>query len=181
MRKLLKFSPLLRAVGVIGVVAGLVSAVTFAQLTSNTVTLTNNTLTSATAALQISNDNSTYGSTAPGMSFTTLTPGVQSSAFTFFVKNNGDVPLNITTHIPGDFTGSSIPADQVTLTINCGGGDLTKTIADLNASAWTIPGSPLANANTWTCTAKALLNSSFSGSGSVTPFNMDFVGTQVTI
>lgn len=52
MRKMRSISPLFQAVGVVGVVAGLATGVTFAALSSQA-TLTNNTISSASANLLI--------------------------------------------------------------------------------------------------------------------------------
>lgn len=51
MSRLSKLGPIARAVGVIGATAGLVTGVTFAALTSNTVALTPNNISVASASL----------------------------------------------------------------------------------------------------------------------------------
>ncbi len=75
-----KINPMVRAVGTMGAVAALVGGITFANLTSNTVALTPNNLTSATAALQIGPNCSTLNSSStPGFAVTSLVP-VQGSS-----------------------------------------------------------------------------------------------------
>lgn len=181
MLSLHKINPMVRAVGTMGAVAALVTGVTFANLTSNTVALTNNTLSTATASLVIgSTSDCTDVSTTsvPGMSFTNLIPGQTSAPFTFCLGNTGTIPLNVTAQIPQDLSSSSLDPSKVTLNITCGGGTITKTLADLHTSAWAFPSNPLSASGTWSCTATATLDSSVTG-GSVNPFTINFVGTQV--
>ena len=112
-----KISPMVRAVGTMGAVAAVVGGITFAQIPSNTVKLTDNTLTSGTAALAIGATNTCpTGDTAstPGMSFTNLQPTVASGAFTFCLQNTGNVPLNLTINTPTSFLGSAISPNDVT-------------------------------------------------------------------
>lgn len=181
MLSLHKINPMVRAVGTMGAVAALVTGVTFANLTSNTVALTDNTLSTATAKLVIGNTSDCTAVTTtsvPGMHFTNLTPGQTSSPFTFCLGNTGDIPLNITAQIPQDLTSSTLDPTKVTLKLTCGGGTITKTLADLHSSAWPFPSNPLGAGATWSCTATATLDSSVTG-GSVNPFTINFVGTQV--
>ncbi|MDB5182614.1 MAG: hypothetical protein JWO47_398 [Candidatus Saccharibacteria bacterium] len=182
MGRLSKFSPIARAVGVMGVTAGLVTGITFAALTSNTVALSPNTLSSATAHLQIGsvsevyNDNSVTGMTA------TLKPGVPSSPFTFYLKNTGQSDLNVSAHVPGDFSGSAISASDITLTINCGGGDVSYTLAQWNGGSAAISANALTAGSVFTCSETATLSSSATGQGgkTVSPFSVEFTGTEVT-
>lgn len=181
MLSLHKINPMVRAVGTMGAVAALVTGVTFANLTSNTVALTDNTLSTATAKLVIGSTSDCTGVTTtsvPGMHFTSLTPGQASSPFTFCVGNTGDIPLNITAQIPQDLSSSTLDWNKVTLNITCGGGTITKTVAELHSSAWPFPSNPLGAGDNWSCTATATLDSSVTG-GSLNPFTINFVGTQV--
>lgn len=181
MLSLHKINPMVRAVGTMGAVAALVTGVTFANLTSNTVALTNNTLSTATASLVVGSTSScTHVTTTSvqGMQFTNLTPGQTSSPFTFCLGNTGDVPLNITAQIPQDLSSSSLDWNKVTLDIACGGGHIIKTVAQLHNSAWAFPSNPLAAGGSWSCTATAAVDSSATG-GSLAPFTINFVGTQV--
>lgn len=167
-----------RAVGVIGATAAVMVGISFANL-STQVSLTNNALASGTAALQISNDNVTYGASAGGLNFSHLIPGVTSSPFTFYINNNGDIPLTVTVQAPDATDGTNLKMSDITMNINCGSGSITKTLSDFQASAWTVPGSPLSNGSTWTCQATALLASSYTGSGDTMPtFTLTFVGNQ---
>lgn len=181
MLSLHKINPMVRAVGTMGAVAALVTGVTFANLTSNTVALSDNTLSTATAKLVIGSTSSCADVTTtsvPGMHFTNLIPGQASSPFTFCLGNTGSIPLNITAQIPQDLSSSSIDPSKVTLSMNCGGGTITKTLADLHSSAWAFPSNPLSAGGNWSCTATATLDASVTG-GSVNPFTINFVGTQV--
>ena len=93
-----KMSPLLRAIGVIGAVAALVTGITFAALQSQA-TLTNNTISSATAGLQVSTDNLGFGASQTGFTVTGLVPGAGTTK-TFYLRNNGEVALNVTARVP---------------------------------------------------------------------------------
>ncbi len=177
-----RVSPMVRSIGTMGVVMGLVGAVTFANLQSSAVALDPNTFDSATAELAIGPGTScpdgditqTTGLTA------TLVPGVASAPFAFCLDNTGDVPLSITAKIPTDFSLSQISPSDVTLSLNC------PTIGTLSgpltaySSAVGFPGSQLATGPTEDCTATATLSGSYSGPGgqTLTPFRIEFVGNQ---
>jgi len=182
MGRLSKFSPIARAIAVIGATAGLVTGVTFAALTSNTVALAPNTLSSASAHLQIGSVTEVFNDTSVAGMTASLRPGVASDPFTFYLRNTGEVDLDVSAHIPGDFGGSTIPATDVTLTLNCGGGDVSYTIAQWNAGTAVVPGPVAADGGVLTCTETATLSASYSGQGgqTVTPFNVEFTGTEVT-
>ena len=179
MLSLSKINPLARAIGTMGAIAGLVGAVTFANLQSNTVALSPNTLTSATANLQIGNNAEAFNNTSVSGITATLTPGTPSS-FTFYLKNNGQSNMNITAHVPTDFSTSPIPASDITLSFDCGSGPVTFTLDAWAAGSAAIPGNPLGAGSTWTCSETATLASSYGGPGgqAVTPFDVDFVGNQ---
>jgi len=179
MWSLKSINPMVRAVGTMGAVAALAGGITYASLQSNTVALTNNTLVSATAELQIGSNAEAFSSTSVAGMNSTLTPGVPSS-FTFYLKNNGGVPLNITANVPTIVSSSAVPASQVSLSFDCGGGPVTFTLDAWAAGSAVIPGGPLTAGSTWTCTEKATLSSGYSGAGgaAVTPYDVNFVGNQ---
>lgn len=174
-------NPMARAIGTMGAIAALVGGVTYASLQSNTVALNPNTLTAASGTLQIGSNSEPFTSGSVTGMTATLTPGVASDPFTFYLKNTGDVPLNITANVPTTLGNSDVPADQVNLTFNCGSGDVTFSLAAWAAGSATIPGSPLGNGQTWTCTETATLNGSYSDNSgkSVKAFKVNFVGNQV--
>ncbi len=87
-----------RAAVAIGATLTLVAGATFANLTS-TATLTNNTLATATADLQV-DTGSGFGSSAQGFMLTNVVPGVNTTPFAFDLKNNGGVALAVTAHVP---------------------------------------------------------------------------------
>jgi hypothetical protein len=93
-----KVSPMARAIGTIGVVAGLATAVTFAALQSQA-TLTDNTISTGTASLVVSNDatcnvDTVYGPTADGFDFSVLSGVGSSQNEHFCLKNAGDANLS---------------------------------------------------------------------------------------
>lgn len=99
MLKLNKISPVARAVGVMSAVGILVSGVTFAALNSQ-VTLTGNTLSVASAGLEIDNTENGIAAgqtTDAGYNFEGLVPGGGfGEEHTFTLKNTGEADLNVT-------------------------------------------------------------------------------------
>jgi hypothetical protein len=185
-----KISPMVRAIGTMGTVAALVGAVTFAQITSNTVALTNNTLSSATASLAIgaAHDCSTGATTSvQGMSFNNLQPGVASSPFPFCLDNTGNVPLNLTASVPTNF-GAGINPNDVTLHFTCGVGGATTGAVNVSTTVGALHTSPVAfgtaalnngTNNVLSCDVTATITpaASTTSNESLTPFDIQFVGT----
>jgi len=93
-----QINPMARAIGVIGAVAALVTATTFAALTSNSVVLADSQFQMGTAELKIWDVGSSQYVTTPvnGFNFTNVAPDVQTGAFTFWLKNTGTLNLDIT-------------------------------------------------------------------------------------
>lgn len=189
-----RINPLARAIGIIGVVAALVAATTFAALTSQA-TLTNNTIASATADLQVDSDgDASYGSTDEGFAFTSVVPGgaaVPSTPFTFKLKNNGGVGgtnLSVSVKIPVLPTWSGIVDNsKVDVVLACSGGIVyASTPTDLLTlsttgvtlgSLVTTSGSEIAD-----CTAQVQMDlDAFSGPGvnTTSGFTLEFTGTAV--
>jgi predicted ribosomally synthesized peptide with SipW-like signal peptide len=98
MRSIRLVNPVLRAIGVIGVVAGLVTGVTFAALNDQAV-LQDSSISSPTANLTLF-DGDSFESTAPGFHVTDLIPGTGSSEQLFYFRNGAGLDLNVTAHIP---------------------------------------------------------------------------------
>ena len=175
---------IVRAVGVIGATAAIVVGATFAAFTSNTASLTNNTLASATADLQVQSTSGSFSTTDAGMNFSALLPGVASSPFTFYLKDNGSADLNVTASIPESLSSSTIPLNDVTLTFTnvTETGSVSYTLDQLNnGQVMALPGaSPqLTPGNFDQYSVTATLDNSLTTSGTVTPFTLNFVGTQV--
>jgi hypothetical protein len=135
-----KISPLVRAVAVIGSVAALVSGVTFAALQSQA-TLTDNTISSATAGLVVNNqvgNDTTFSPAEPGFAFTNLIPGTASDAKPFQLRNSGTVPLDVYVELnneevlPAGVTGDEISFTFTPLAV--GGTTVTKTWTELTTA-----------------------------------------------
>lgn len=179
-----KINPLVRAVGTVGAVAALVGGVTFAAQTSNTVKLTDNTITSTSASLAIDNvactDTAPSTTSAAGFNFGTLTPGTTPSASqSFCLWNNGTAALDVSVTSPTNFSTSAIPAGDVTLNFTCGSTTDSVKLSALGTAS--LVDSGLAAGTGQTCTVTATLDHTFTGSsGSVTPFELDFSGTSTT-
>lgn len=74
----------------------ILAGLTFAALQSQPAKLTGNTINTATVGLLLSTDGSNYSQSLPGFSFTGIVPGggaVPSGGNTFYIRNNGEVPL----------------------------------------------------------------------------------------
>ena len=189
MQSIRSISPVVRAVGVIGAVAILVTSITYAALQSQ-VTLTNNTIATGTADLQIASFTEscgTFGDTAPGFAFAGVVPGgADSQTETFCLKNNGTSALTLKLKSPSTPTWTTTPTTtvdntKVTLTVTCdnGAGSVTDTLANFLAGDVSFATSSLAGTTTATCTAKVHMDATaFTGeSASLSNFDLVFTGT----
>lgn len=100
MVSLRKINPVARAIVVIGAVMALVTSVTFAALQSQA-TLTNNTISTATAGLMIW-DGDSFEATAPGVTVTGLVPGEWSEDYPVYFQNSGEGPLYLKASVPSE-------------------------------------------------------------------------------
>ena len=188
-----KINPMVRAIGTMGAVAALVGGITFAQaFNSNTVKLTDNTISTPSLGLAVS---APVGDTCPAVgaaSWTTSMPGMTitnlngTQTYTFCLENTSDTgsgPMSVIMTSPSAITTTGSLADtDVTLNVACGstatpgaGG----TLDTFNTTDGYVVDSSFAQGTVDTCTATATLNSGYSGSGgSVNPFELDFVGSQ---
>jgi predicted ribosomally synthesized peptide with SipW-like signal peptide len=98
MQSIRNISPILRAVGVIGAVALLVTSVTFAAL-SDEASLTGNTVTSATADLNVW-DGSAWAGTGAGFDVNELIPGTWSAPYAFYLQNASPFAMDISVRVP---------------------------------------------------------------------------------
>ncbi len=186
-----KINPMARAIVTVGAVATLAGGITFANLTSNTVALSPNTLDSANASLEIgltNTGNCADANAGPrtGLNFTgstALVPGVTTAPFDFCISNNGSLPLTVSAGIPQtDFASDTgIPPSDVTLNMTCGGtgGSTTNGTLDQYTGGSVLYTSLAAGSET-DCQATVTLAASYSGQGNqaVPSFDIDFVGNQ---
>lgn len=87
-----------RAVGVISAVVVLMTGVTYAALQSPQATLTNSTISSATADLRIGTSATSFSSTRVGFNFVDLIPGGIAAPVDgniFYLKNYGNANLGL--------------------------------------------------------------------------------------
>lgn len=126
-----KINPMARAVGVIGVVAGLATAVTFAALQSQA-TLTDNTISSGTANLQIAtvtngNCDDNFGPTQTGFDFSVPTGSGDSQTESFCLQNaSNDTNLStlmsisgVPTYTDGNSNPVAVNNNLVKFVMNC--------------------------------------------------------------
>lgn len=93
-----KLKPLLRSILVLSAIGIVVSAATFATLQSQQAVLAGNTINSATAALVVGTDGTTFGSSKSGFTFNNVVPGgspVPAAGDIAYLKNNGSSNLSI--------------------------------------------------------------------------------------
>ncbi|HTE21438.1 MAG TPA: hypothetical protein VK674_00165 [Candidatus Limnocylindria bacterium] len=109
--KLLKFSPVARAIGVISAVTVLVGGVTFAALQSEA-TLTNNTLSAPDSSLLIW-DGAVFAATAPGFAVEDLVPGDWTEENFFYFQNDSDANLDVKAAASAPTTLEGITAEDV--------------------------------------------------------------------
>lgn len=194
MQSIRSISPVVRAIGVIGAVAILVTSITYAALQSQ-VTLTDNTIATGTADLQINNTDDTvtgFGDTDTGFAFTGVVPGstTGSSVGNFQLKNNGTAGMTIAVQIPTAPVWTVVPTStvdnsKVTVNLSCTDADetytVTDTLANLIAGDVNFTTGTLAGGDTATCTAKITMAAdAFTGeSASASNFDFKFTGTAV--
>jgi hypothetical protein len=195
MLKVRKFNPVVRATGMIGVVAGLATAVTFAVLQSQA-TLTANTISSGTAGLGVSNAatctvDTSYTSSQSGFNFA-VTSGVGSSAPQHFcLKNSGTSGLStllgvpiLPTYIDNNSNPVTVNNSDVHVALNCtttssGGITTNDSLSTLNSI-----GSPigtLAAGDVADCTATVSIDAAAFTASQIlsTGFDLQFTGTGV--
>ncbi|GEM_PF-1622949 len=160
MLNLRNINPMVRAVGTMGAVAALTTGITFAQLTSNTVALSSNTLSTGSANLEIgavgshhnnnNTDNTTGGTSGPLSNDTTMGGGscTHSTNGTIpgfnLTGSNGLLPgvqsdplkfcLKNTSDVPLVLT-ATIPDDPFTTTAGLQPSDITLAITCGTGSA----------------------------------------------
>jgi hypothetical protein len=113
MRRLLVIHPLVRSVFVVGTVMALSTGVTFAALRAES-SLTNNTIESANAALQISTNNTTYSTTRSGFSFDGLLPGGAAKpdlGHQVWLRNSGTADLQVKVAVSSLPVFKTVPVD----------------------------------------------------------------------
>jgi hypothetical protein len=113
----------------LGAIAALVGGVTYAQFSAGPVSLTGETLASATTGLQVSSDGTTFGSTEAGnFSFSGMVPGGTASPDeTFYLRNTGTTDLDVSALVGSNPTFTVLPngevnTDDVTTAISCSSG-----------------------------------------------------------
>jgi hypothetical protein len=182
---------------VFGVVATLVTGITYAALTSQA-TLTNNIISSASANLQVKSTGS-FATQDAGFAFTGIVPGgpaMPLAGNAFQLRNAGDTDLDVAVSIPTmpTFVGGTVDPSKVDLLISCTNGSLTfaktASLSDLVAAHGTgglpmITGYlPHTTSNVADCTAQVQMDAdAITGSGPVSTnfFNIVFTGTVHTL
>ena len=194
MQSLRSISPIARAIGVIGAVAVLVTTVTYAALQSQA-TLTENTIASATAELEVSNDDVVYDESVTGFDFEGAIPGGASSdPETFYLRNSGDVDLDISATVPTalpltweDSNSDPVIVDEsmVDIAISCtftsGSFTIDGDLVTMGAGDVAAVGDALPDGEDATCTATVSMDAGAFSADSATSdgFDITFTGTGV--
>jgi hypothetical protein len=188
MRNLRKYNPILRAVGVIGVVAGLVTAVTFAVSggLTTTASLTNNSISSATASLLVLHGSGTpISNTDTGFAFSNIVPGGPASGpDTFTLKNAGSVDLGVTVYATSSTVTGTLDNSKVHFCFTrVTGGPSTScfTYASMLANFNTLPGGTITTGSgniEYTVSVNMDSGAVTGSSASIGNFDMVFTGTQ---
>lgn len=189
-----RLNPVLRATGIIGATAALVTGITFAAL-SSTATLTNNTIATGSAELLIDNtDDATTtvpGATDVGYAFTGVVPGgADSNVGNFTLTNDGDSDMSIALNLDGAPVWTVLPSgtvddSKVDVIVSCTGDlgvfGVTTDVASLVAGPVALTGANLDTADTATCTVSISMDAdAFVGSSaSSDQFDFVFTGTAV--
>lgn len=137
-----------RAATTVAAVSVLAGGVTFAAL-QDTATLTDNTITTATASLKLW-DGDSFEDTAPGFQVTNLIPGTGSGPQKFYFENDSDSSLTVTAHVPtapaepeGGYGFTGWENLKVKITNLNNGEPVETTMADLLSGDVVLPGDPL--------------------------------------
>ena len=190
--KLSKINPVVRAVGVFSAVAIIAGGVTYAALQSQA-TLTDNTISSATASLQVDNTDNGLGfsSSDAGFQFTNLLPGAgYSDAKHFKLHNAGTSNLQVTVYATAGTVTGALDKNKVHVKFTNQSlstpGSAEYTLAQLEANFNGLPGvvgtdfldtSEPGETNAFDVQVK-LDDGAVGGSGAAdTGFNLVFTGT----
>lgn len=155
MKKAKKRGGLMRAIILATLMVGLAGGGAYAVLQTQNNTLTGNTISTATANLQISADGTNFGNTHLGFDFNNIVPGgaaVPVTGYPFYLKNAGGTPLAIKFMVTGT------PANPNNV-------DLSKVNVLLTTVASGIP--------VQTFNLQSLMSSASTGGISISPNNLD--------
>ena len=141
-------NPVVRAAGVISAVAIVTGGVTFAALSSS-VTLSDNSLSTADASLKIYDfSTGAFGETAQGFTLNNLVPGEYTDKQHFYFLNDSEADLSVSASANDDVSLNGVAAEDVKIkfsSMSCEGDDSTvnTTLAALQAGAVELPCNPL--------------------------------------
>jgi hypothetical protein len=110
-----RYRAILRAAGIFAASLTVISGVAYAALSSAQAKLSPNTISTASADLQISLDNANFGASKTGFNFANLVPGgtpVPGAGDTFYLKNTGTSAEAL------KFSVSSVPTNPGNVNLN---------------------------------------------------------------
>lgn len=161
MKKSKRIRALKRSILIATLTVGLAGGAVYAVLQSQQNTLTGNTISTATANLQLSTDDMSYGNAHAGFDFNNIVPGgsaVPITGYPIYLKNAGGTPLSLKLSVSTTPTGTSNV-------------DLSKVNVLLTTVA---SGTPIQ-----TFSLQSLISSSATGGAAITGNNLDINTTQL--
>jgi predicted ribosomally synthesized peptide with SipW-like signal peptide len=145
------FNPVTKAVGVFAAVAIIVGGVTYAAFQSQA-TLSDNTISSATAGLQVDNlgNGAGFATSDAGFSFTGIVPGADyGTPQQFKLKNSGDTDLQVTVFATDGASSGILNKNKIhvkfTNTSLSTPGSVEYTLAELQSMEKGLPGMGIAS------------------------------------
>lgn len=170
-----------RSLAVIGGTGAIVIGATFAATNVGTATLSGNTFSVGTGGVQISTNNSTFGTSAAGFDFGALTVGgTGTTRKHFWLKNNTDSTIGLTAAATGVSTSSNLDPSNVVVHFEKTGTTTasSESLANIESSSITLPDAPAAGATTeydvWVTLNNGALSTGTTATGT---FGLDFTGT----
>lgn len=171
----------LRAAGITLAVVIMVSGVTFAALQSQQNVLAGNTITTATASLQLSTDGTTFGNSREGFAFANIIPGgpaMPVAGHAFYLKNSGGTPLTLklaVTTTPSNLDGVDLAKVNILLTtVGSGTGQQSFNLQSLVGDGVAITGNNLPAGTTQQYKLMASMAADAVNGGSASLGNIDF-------
>jgi hypothetical protein len=167
----------------------LITGVTFAALQSQQNVLAGNTISTATANLQLSTDGTTYADSRTGFDFNNIIPGgsaVPAAGYSFYLKNAGGTPLTLKLAVgstPTNPSGVDLSKVNVILTtVGSGAGSQSFTLQSLlTPGGVSVTGASLASASAqqYKLQVSMAVDAVTSSSANLGNIDFDFSGTAV--
>lgn len=185
MTKSRRFKNIRRSILIATLLTGMTGGAAYAVLQSQN-SLTGNTISTATASLQLSTDNTSFSTSKVGFDFNNIVPGgsaVPTTGYPFYLKNAGGTPLAIkfsVAGVPSNPGGVDLGKVNVILTIVGSGTNAQsyslQSLIDSNAAGGTLTSAvPLAAGTTQQYKLQVSMAADAFSGASASLGNIDFV------